>query len=191
MSSIWRGIQWLGVTIGVSFFMFSAQAEFKLGYVDVDKALLATKEGKKVDVTLKKSAEKKQKELARKEAEIKKMMGDLDKKRHILEEDDFKRKREAIQKEMVNLQEFVGKSRVEFENQRSRLLKPLAEKMERVIAEVARREGYTMILRRTSQVVLWADGKGDLTNRIVRAFEKKKKEEGIKKGGKDGKEPAG
>ena len=167
------GVPWFG-TIASLLLCVSTQANVKLGYVDVDKALLSTKEGQKVDGILKRAVGEKQKELEKKEVDIQKMTKDLEKKKSILSSDAFARKRQDIQEEMLRFQEFAGKSQVEIQKRRHELLKPLAAKMEKVVAEVAKAGGYTMIFRKSPQVILWASEQTNLTEKIVKEFEKKK-----------------
>ena len=142
------GVPWIGA-IASLLLCVSTQANVKLGYVDVDKALLSTREGQKVDGILKRAVGEKQKALEKKEADIQKMTKDLEKKKSILSSDAFARKRQDIQEEMLRFQEFAGKSQVEIQKRRHELLKPLAAKMEKVVAEVAKAGGYTMIFRKS------------------------------------------
>ena len=170
-----KGFHLFFVVLGFVLWSSGVRAEVKIGYVDVDQALLETKAGKEVDKTLKKSVEKKQKELQNKENDIKKMTKDLEKKKTILSVDAFGEKRRELQEEMLRFQEFASKSQLELQKQRNKLLKPLAEKMEEVIAEIAKEEGYTAIFRKSPQVLLWASQEVDLTKQIIKRFEKKKK----------------
>ena len=153
----------------------TAQAEIKLGYVDVDEALLKTKVGQEVDSTLKKAVEKKQKALEKREAEIEKMTSELKKKKPVLSTEAFTRRRQEIQEEMLKFQEFANKSQMELQQERNKLLQPLAEQMEQVIQEIAKKEGYTAIFRKSPQVLLWGSESIDLTKKVVKSFEAKSK----------------
>ena len=170
-----KGSRWITIIASLFLFVSTAQANVKFGYVDVDKALLDTKAGKKVDATLKKAVEKKQKELKKKEADIEKMTKDFEKTKTLVSSETLNSKRQNIEEEMLKFQKFAGESQLEIQKQRNKLLKPLAAKMEKVIAEIAKKEGYTMIFRKSPQAILWASEKADLTQIVVKEFEKKKK----------------
>src|SRR5690348_13938167 len=61
-----------------------ARAEQKIAYVDLQRALEETEEGKHAKAKLKTDFEKKQKELDARQEELKKMKADLDKQSSIL-----------------------------------------------------------------------------------------------------------
>jgi outer membrane protein len=67
----------------------SANAEFKMGYVDVQIVIKDSKAGKKAFEELKKEQEKKNKDLEKKKADIEKMREDIEKKRSVLSEEAF------------------------------------------------------------------------------------------------------
>ncbi|MNT90719.1 Outer membrane protein (OmpH-like) [compost metagenome] len=50
---------------------------------------------------------------------------------------------------------------------------PILEKMKKAIAKLAKDKGYTLILE-NSQMVLFATAESDLTDEVVKAFEKEK-----------------
>ncbi len=166
------------IPIVLGFFLWTsaaAQAAQKIGYVDVDRALLATKEGRRVDESLKKTTEAKRKELVKKETAIQKMMKALDQQRPVLSKEAFAKKRSTVQKEMKNFQEFAENSQRELHKKRDNLLQPLVSKMEAMIQRVATKSNYTMVLRKSPQVILWANNKGDLTDKVIKEFEKQSK----------------
>ena len=61
--------------------------EVKLGYVDMQRALGETEDGRKAKANLKKIFDQKQKELDEQQEELKKAIEDLDKKRTLLPAD--------------------------------------------------------------------------------------------------------
>ena len=170
--------QWI-VVIFLSLFSWTAQADLKIGYVEVEKALLETSEGKKVDAALKKFVSERQKELQKREGDIRKMATDLERKKSVMSKDTFAKKFEEVQRsaqeKMMKLQDFARQSELEIQKKRDKLLKPLAEKMESVIKEIAKAEKYTLILKKSPQTILWAAQGINLTSKVVKVFEKKKK----------------
>ena len=76
----------------------SALAEdIKLGYVDMQRALNETEDGRKAKANLKKVFDQKQKELDEQQAELKKDIEDLDKKRTLLPADKVREKEAELQ----------------------------------------------------------------------------------------------
>nr|BFD59204.1 OmpH family outer membrane protein [Bdellovibrio sp. CKG001]BFD62581.1 OmpH family outer membrane protein [Bdellovibrio sp. HM001] len=150
-----------------------AQAEAKIGFVDMQKAIQSTSAGKKAKTELESDFNKKKKELEKKEADLKKMGEDLEKKKSVLSEEALGKKQAEFQEEMLKYRDVVGKSQIEIQKKERELTAPILEKMKKVIAKLAKDKGYTMVIE-NSQMVLYATSDADLTEEVIKAFEKEK-----------------
>lgn len=150
-----------------------AQAEAKVGFIDMQKAIQATSAGKKAKTELEGDFNKKKKELEKKEADLKKMGEDLEKKKSVLSEDALNKKQAEFQDEMLKYRDVVGKSQIEIQKKERELTAPILEKMKKTIAKLAKEKGYTMVIE-NSQMVLYATPDADLTDEVISAFEKEK-----------------
>ena len=150
-----------------------AQAQGKIGFVDMQKAIQSTAVGKKAKEELEKDFNKKKKELEKKEADLKKMGEDLEKKKSVLSEEALGKKQAEFQEEMLKYRDVVGKSQVEIQKKERDLTAPILEKMKKVISKISKEGGYSLVLE-NSQMVLYADQGADLTDAVVKAFEKEK-----------------
>jgi outer membrane protein len=150
-----------------------AKADTKIGTVDMQKAIQATTAGKKAKTELEGEFNKKKKDLEKKEADLKKMGEDLEKKKSVLSEEALGKKQAEFQEEMLKYRDVVGKSQMEIQKKERELTAPILEKMKKVIAKLAKDKGYSMVIENT-QMILYTDGNGDLTNDVVTAFEKEK-----------------
>lgn len=150
-----------------------AHAEAKVGYIDMQKAIQSTSAGKKAKTELEGDFNKKKKELEKKEADLKKMGEDLEKKKSVLSEDALNKKQAEFQEEMLKYRDVVGKSQLEIQKKERELTAPILEKMKKTIAKLAKEKGYTMVIE-NSQMVLYATPDADLTDEVVKAFEKEK-----------------
>ena len=159
----------LGMALAASF----AQAETKVGFVDMQKAIQTTAAGKKAKAELEGEFNKKKKDLEKKEADLKKMGEDLEKKKSVLSEDALGKKQAEFQEEMLKYRDIVGKSQVEIQKKERELTAPILEKMKRVIGKIAKDKGYTLVLE-NSQMVLYATADADLTEDVIKAFDKEK-----------------
>lgn len=155
--------------LGVS----SASAQTKVGYVNMQKAIQATAEGKKAKSELEADFEKKKKELQKREADLKKMGEDLERKKSVLSEDVLQKKQGEFQDEMMKFREMVGKNQMEIQKKEQDLTTPIVEKMKKVIEKVAKEKGFNMVLENTA-MVLYAESSLDLTDDAIKAFEKEK-----------------
>ena len=152
----------------------AAPADVKIGYVDLQKAIQETNAGKKAKKDLEKEFNSKKDELQKKEADLKKMNEDFEKKKNVLSDDVRNKKQQELQQEMFKYRELVGQSQLNLQKREQELTKPILEKLQEVLDKVAKDAGYTMVLEKNEQSVLWAKKDVDLTDEVVKAFEKSK-----------------
>lgn len=153
----------------------AGQANIKIGYIDMQKALQSTSGGKTAKSNLEKEFKKKKKELEKRESDLKKMREDLEKKSLVLSDDVRTKKERALQQEMLKYGELVRKSNMEMQKKERDLTLPILKKLREIIGDIAGKEKYTMILEKSEQSVLWASKEIDLTDRVVASYEKTKK----------------
>lgn len=152
----------------------AAQAEVKIGYIDLQKAIQSTSAGKKAKTELESEFNKRKKDIETKEADIKKMTEDLEKKKAVLSEEAMQKKQVEVQEEMMKYRELVGKNQVEIQKKERDLTSPILEKMRTIIDKMAKNDSYTVILEKNEQSVLWVKGEIDITEKVVSEFEKQK-----------------
>ncbi len=155
--------------------MAASAADVKIGYIDMQKAIQETSAGKKAKKDLEEDFNKKKKELEKKEADLKKMNEDFEKKAMVLSDDVRGKKQQELQTEMLKYRELVGKSQMDIQKKERDLTQPIIEGLRKVITSIAEKDGFTVILERSEQSVLWAKKDIDLTDRVIQEFEKTKK----------------
>jgi outer membrane protein len=148
-------------------------AEAKIGVVDMQKAIQSTAAGKKAKAELEGEFNKKKKELEKKEADLKKMGEDLERKKSVLSEEVLSKKQAEFQEEMMKYRDTVGKSQLEIQKKERDLTAPILDKMKKAIEKVAKEKGYSMVLE-NSQMVLFSTADSDLTDEVVKSYEKEK-----------------
>lgn len=146
----------------------------KVGYVDVQKAVQATSAGKKAKATLDGEFKKRKENLDKKKADIEKLGQDLEKKKSVLSEEVLGKKQMELQEEMMKFQKAVGENQMEIQKKEEELVGPILEKMKTIIEKVAKEKGYTIVLERKGQNILYAVADAELTDDVVKAFEKEK-----------------
>jgi outer membrane protein len=154
--------------------MSAYAAEAKIGYIDLQKAIQDTSAGKKARKELETEFNAKKEELSKKEANIKKMQEDLEKKKSVLTDEVRQAKAAELQSEMMKFQQFYQQSQINMQKKEQELTKPVLTKMQGVIEKLAKDGGYTVILEKSEQSVLWARKDIDLTAEVVKAYESAK-----------------
>lgn len=150
-----------------------AQAETKIAFVDMQKAIQTTASGKKAKSELEGEFNKKKKDLEKKEADLKKMGEDLEKKKSVLSEEALGKKQAEFQEEMLKYRDVVQKSQLDIQKKERELTAPILEKMRKVIAKLAKDKGLTLVLE-NSQMVLFSTPDSDITEEVIKAFDKEK-----------------
>lgn len=151
-----------------------AFAEVKLGFIDMQKAIQETKAGQTAKKQLEGEFNKKKAELEKKEGELKKMFEEFEKKALALSDKVKAKKQQELQMEMQKHQQHVAKSQMDIQRKERELTKPIVEKMQKIINQIAKEDGFTAILEKSEQLVLFAKQEIDLTDRVVKEYNKSK-----------------
>lgn len=146
-----------------------ARAEQKIAYVDLQRALEETEEGKRAKAKLKKDFDTKQSELDARQNELKKMKEDIDKQRNILKPDAIALKEQDLQQKLVKLQETYMRLQKDLQEKEAQATQGIFKRMQGVIAQIAQAEGVTYVLEKNSGI-LYAPPALDLTNELIRKF---------------------
>lgn len=151
----------------------SLAAGLKLGYVDFNRALNETNEGKAAKRTLESEFKERQQKLDMVQNELKKMKGDLEKKRLILSPEAMKEKEMKYRDKFLELQQKLGTFKQEMAQKELTLTSGLLKKLKQIVANIGQKGNYTMILEKSQDVVLYAPDMDDLTNQVIKICNKK------------------
>lgn len=155
--------------------------DVKLGYVDMQRALLEVEDGRRARDELKKALEKKQKELDEKQQELMKAGEDLKKKRTLLPEETRVQKEGELQEGLAKLQQALMRNQQELQQKEQEVLAPIVERMQRIVGQIAQSEDLTLVLDRNQAGIIFGKPHLDLTNEVIRRYNA-----GNKAGGKAG-----
>jgi len=150
-----------------------AFADFKVGYVDLQRALLEVHEGKAAKDKLKSDLDKKKADF---EAEQNKLRDDknvLDKQAAMMSEEVRNQKFAELQKRLFDLTQKAEKLQADMAQAEQRELKKIFEKMDPIIAGFAQRDGLTMMFEKTDSGLVYAPASLDYTNELVRSYNEK------------------
>jgi outer membrane protein len=160
----------LGVFLLVSKPVASFADDVKLGYVDLQRALNETDDGRKAKANLKKVFDQKQKELDEQQEELKKAIDDLDKKRTLMPADKVRDKEAELQGRMQKVQQTYMRHQQDLSAKEQEATGKIFERMNRIIGKIAQAENFTMVFDKTQSAVLYAKPHLDLTNELIRRY---------------------
>ena len=142
-------------------------AEYKMAFVDVPRAMAASEAAKQARDILQKKLASKQKEVSAMESEIKEMKAELEKRKGADQEGEMRGK-------MRDYQRLVEDNQAAIDRENGRWTKKITEALLKVIEEIGREEGFTVIFGKGQ--ALFAAGTIDITDRVlVRLNERTKK----------------
>ncbi len=149
----------------------AAPTELRIGYVDLQKALSTSKAGGEAQKEYEKEVKQMQAKLDQKKLEFEKEQGEFQKQKESLS-GDAKTSREE---KLINLEKSLKRtfedSQETLRRKNGMLVSDLLKKMRKIVDKVGKDEGYTMILEKSSQSVLYADSSIDITDRVVKEFD--------------------
>ncbi len=152
-----------------------AWADFKAAYIDMQKAIQSTSAGKKAKKSLEKEFNKKKEQLKKKEGALKKEAEAFEKKRMVLSEKVRAEKQAALQKKMIEFQQELQTSQMNIQKKEREFTAPILEKIQKIIKKIAEQKSYSMVFEKNSQAVMWAKADLDITQEVIKEFEKSKK----------------
>jgi outer membrane protein len=152
-----------------------AFAELKLGYVDVQRAIRDTSDGKKAYKKLKRTYNRYQRQIKKKEDAIKKFQAQLKDQAMMLTDDAKKQKAEELQKMVIEFQQtYINKQR-ELQGREAKVMGPIINRLVKVVQTIGQSGDYTMIFEKGDSRLLWAQPALDLTNEVIRRYNSRKK----------------
>lgn len=149
--------------------------KIKLAFVDLRRALNETTEGKKAMNKLTKLKDKLQVKIEKEEKKIMDMKESLEKqqKQGILTKDALQKKAEEYYQSVQELQQSYMRYQKELTAKEADLTQDILIKMQKIIEEIGKVEGYTMIYDRSSGAVVWAPSHMDLTDQLIQKYNAK------------------
>ena len=131
----------------------NAQAT-KIGFVDVQRALVEVEEGKAARTRLQGELAQKRGDLEQKRANLEKLKADYEKQAPVLSEEAKRKKGEELQKAFVDAQQEA--------------MSGISKRMVQIVNEVVDREGLNYVLDKAA--LLYAPPASDITNEVVRRY---------------------
>jgi len=146
----------------------AAHAQVKVGYVDLQKALMSVNEGRKAKSRLEKKVKDKQKAFDRMQNDVKRLKDELEQQAAIMKDDLKRKKVQEYQRKLMELQDFYMGNQRELADAESKLTKPIFERFERILQEIGAKENFTLIFEKNATV--YHAPEVDLTGRLIRDF---------------------
>jgi outer membrane protein len=153
----------------------TAQAQQgKFAVINIQGAIISTKDGQKAAAELQSKTAPKKKELEQKQNEINALQDQLNKGSNTLSDTAKNDLYKNIEAKKKNLQREVEDAQADLETDQQKLLSQLGQKILAVIEKYSRDNGITMVVDVSSQQtpVLYASPSVDITKEIIELYDK-------------------
>jgi outer membrane protein len=159
----------LALVIGLSCVSLPAFAQsMRVGIVDTQRAVMETEDGLRMQATLKKLFDSRQRELDKKQEDLQKERDDIEKQRDVLSKNALAKRMDKWQREMVQLQQVFVDYNKELQKKQGELTQPIFQKAMGIIRRLATQEGFDVIVDK--QAVPYSRSDLDVTDRVITLF---------------------
>ncbi|MBC8412653.1 MAG: OmpH family outer membrane protein [Nitrospira sp.] len=152
-------------------FAVTAQAQdTKIGYVDLNKALNESTEGKQAVKILEELVQSKQAAISVQEDQIKKLEEEITKQSSVLNPEAIKQKKDELESLVKNYKRTVKDSQEEVQKKQSEFMEALIKKLRKMVYTMGEKKGYSIIFERASSGILYIPAKSDLTEKLIEEY---------------------
>jgi outer membrane protein len=168
----------LGVVVGLillGWFGSVWAVDFKVAYVDIQRAVNDSNAGKEAKKAITKEVEKFQRLVADKQKELQTLKESLDKQVLMMTPDARANKEKEYQNKLREFQRWGEDTQNEVNQKRMEMERNISTALIKVIQKIGADEGYTVILEKNENIVLYASKSIDITDRVIKAYDAQKK----------------
>lgn len=145
-------------------------AEIRIGYVDLQKALTQTDDGKTAKDKLQREFSAKQKKLDQAQEELKSEKERLDKQGPLWTDEKRREFQSTLERKFMETTQLWQQMQKELSEAEAKATGEIFMKMEVIIREIAETEGFTHVFDRKQSGLIFAPESMDLTPQLVRKF---------------------
>lgn len=163
-----------GVCLSFAGSVFAQAAPLKIGFIDLQRVINASEEGKKAQEDIQKMADEYTQQADQIKVKIEALSEDLKKQADVLTPAAKAEKQDEIAKLELDYNRFVNDSRDELGKQEQRALKQLLEDIGRLVVEYGKQNEYTVILEAGN--MLYGADSIEITEDIIALYNSRKQQ---------------
>ena len=155
-----------------------ARAELKIGYVDLQRALLEVNDAKQAKTRLQSIADEWKKKFDQEQNDLMKEKDAFEKQMSAMSVDARTQKQTDLGKRALELGQRLEKQKADLAQKEQTEMQAIFAKMHPIIASIAEREKMTFIFEKNEAGILYAPSYLDITNELVRLYNDQKTSKG-------------
>ena len=145
----------------------------KVGYVDLQQALNSSAAGEKAKDSFKTEVERMEQVLEKRRAKVEKLKGELEKKALLLRDDERVALQRDYRQELRDLERLYKDSQEELKIRDRELTARILVELRQIVNAIGEQGDYSVILEGNNTVVLYGSKSIDLTESVIKAYNKK------------------
>ena len=154
-------------------------AETKIGFIDLQKALNVSAAGKAAKEKITAKVKEYESVIDKRQQDLKKLKDELEKQSVLLSDEARAAKERDYQQKLKEFQRFTKDVQDELQQADSDHTNRIIEKIINLVQEVGKRDGYDLILEKSSGGVVYGSERVDLTEKVLKEFDARfQKEQG-------------
>ena len=161
-----------GMVFGLSTNAAAQSSELKIGFVDLQRVIDASKEGTRAQEDIKNKAGELEEQARKMQDEMTAMKTELDQQYDMLTPEARNQKRDEMSKLQRDYERFVRDSQSELRVIEQRALKQLLEELGKLVVEYGQANNFTVILEAGN--ILYGAPQIELTEQIIELYNSKK-----------------
>ena len=165
----------VGILIMGGWFGSVLAADLKIGSVDIQRAINECHAGKEAKKAITKELEKFQRSIAEKQKDLQTMKESLEKQAPMLNQEARVTKEKEYQNKLREFQRWGEDSQNEINQKKVEMERNIAQGLQKVIQKLGADEGYTVVLEKNENIVLYTSKSIDLTDRVIKVHDAQKK----------------
>ena len=161
----------LAASLGIALPAAAQQAaapQMRVAVVDTQRAVMETEDGLRLQATLKKLFDSRQRELDKKQEDLQKEREDIDKQKDVLSKGALAKRFDKWQREMVQLQTVFVEYNKELQKKQNELTQPIFQKAMGIIRRLATQDGYDVVVDK--QAVPYVRSDLDVTDKVITLY---------------------
>lgn len=148
----------------------ASASNLKIGYVDLQKALNESSAGQAAKAKIAAKVKEYQKKVATRKKELKKLKDELEKQALVLSDDARTAKQREYQEKVQDFQRYTKDIQDDLQQSDSDYTQHIIKDLVKVVKEIGKKDGYTIILEKGQSSVLYAADKINLTDEVIKTY---------------------
>jgi len=171
----------IGIMMGIflliqsGFTLSTAFGEIKVGCVNIQRAMNECQAGVEAKKAIAKEMEKLQKLFADRQKELQTMKEALDKQAPMMKPEARVSKEKEFQAKVRDYQRWLEDNQKEIQQKGMEMERTILQGIQKVITKIGEDEGYTLVLEKNENIVLFSSNAIEFTDRVIKIYDAQKK----------------